>query len=229
MAKAAAATIGYFTVVEDDNTGWTGGLLLLNQAGRPLEFQCTLPVRPTRAHEILFGVTLREHLINQVIGELLLSKCRNDISMLCCDLPESVALGRVCKFPVVFLEDGETKTKQTDPFAELSDDGLEERTSHGRSATHAQPQQNPLSKINTPGIPQRRDPATAPHTPSQTMELSGAKIRFASRDLTRVQEVASKLSDLPDGAEPFERIREAIKEAQSQIARAPANRPASAA
>jgi hypothetical protein len=48
-------------------------------------------------------------------------------------------------------------------------------------------------------------------------------------DTERVQEIVAQLSDLPDAVEPFERIREAIKEAQSQIARVPAARPATAA
>ena len=36
----------------------------------------------------------------------------------------------------------------------------------------------------------------------------------------RVRQLAEKLVDLPDAEEPFDRIREAIKEAHSQIARA---------
>lgn len=40
--ESDARTIGYYTVVEEERTGWTGGLLVLNAAGRPLEFQLSL-------------------------------------------------------------------------------------------------------------------------------------------------------------------------------------------
>ena len=64
-SEDSKATIGYFTVVDDERNGWTGGLLVLDNAGRPIEFQCTLPVRPTRTHEILFGPTLKDHVIGR--------------------------------------------------------------------------------------------------------------------------------------------------------------------
>lgn len=89
---AAEPAVGFYTVEQSEFTGWTGGLLVLNGGGRPLEFQCTLPVRPTRAHEILFGATLRDHLIGEAIGPLLLGRCRNRPLLLCCDQPEALQL-----------------------------------------------------------------------------------------------------------------------------------------
>ena len=91
MANSPAPTIAYYTVVNDDRSSWTGGLLLLNQGGRPLEFHCTLPVRPTRVHEILYGQTLCHHLVGDVIGPLLIEKCRTPISLLCVDRLESLS------------------------------------------------------------------------------------------------------------------------------------------
>ena len=99
------ATLGYFTVVDDDRTGWTGGLLVLDKAGRPIEFQCTLPVRPARTHEILFGPTLRAHLICDVIGKLLLEKCRSPLSLVCCDQPESVSLQTDRDCPIALVRE----------------------------------------------------------------------------------------------------------------------------
>ncbi len=89
---AAEPAIGFYTVEQSEFTGWTGGLLVLNGGGRPLEFQCTLPIRPTRAHEILFGSALRDYLIGEAIGPLLLSRCRNSPAILCCDQPEALPL-----------------------------------------------------------------------------------------------------------------------------------------
>ncbi|MEX2186125.1 MAG: hypothetical protein WD875_04990 [Pirellulales bacterium] len=54
--------------------GLVGGYLLLNAAGRPLEFHCTAPVRPSRAQEILYGPTLQPFLYGEQIGRALLEK-----------------------------------------------------------------------------------------------------------------------------------------------------------
>lgn len=184
-----ATTIGYFTTVQSDRTGWTGGLLVLNGAGRPLEFQCTLPIRPSRAHEILFGTTLHQHLISEVIGPTLLQKCRTPISLLCCAQVEAVSLqenlptrpdasGRVTGPPtiVAFLPDNQDES--SDPA-------------------------------------KRR--ALAGH---QRFTLGSASLWVAGEYLDAAERTATMLSDIIDAWEPFERISEAIREAQSQMARA---------
>lgn len=171
-----AASIGYYTVTNDERTGWTGGMLVLNSGGRPLEFQCTLPVRPKRAHEILYGPTLRDHLIGEVIGPLLIKKCRTPISLLCCNQPEALQLGAVAHCPVVLVVEGAEVDE-----GPITDDML---------------------------------------TGSDVVELAGATLRVPKEHVSVVRELAARFNDLPDGVEPLERIREAIKEAQSQIARA---------
>ena len=180
MSETESPTIAYYTVVEDERTGWTGGLLLLNGGGRPLEFQCTLPVRPTKAHEILFGVTLRDHLIGEVIGPLLVRKCRTPIALLCCDQPESLKIETRTRCPVALVEE-----------AALSDEG-------------------PIDDESILG--------------STRVELAGATLRVPMEQCEQVQKLAAQLIDLPDATEPFDRIREAIREAQSQIARAQATK-----
>ena len=187
MPQTDLPAIAYYTVVEDERTGWTGGLLLLNGGGRPLEFQCTLPVRPTRAHEILFGVTLRDHLIGEVIGPLLVKKCRTPISLLCCDQPEAMKIEASVQCPVALVEEA------------------------------AATEEGPITDDVMVG--------------SARVMLAGSTLRVPLEKAEHVQQLTSKLQDLPDAIEPFERIRDAIKEAQSQIARAQSNRitPAAAA
>ena len=176
MALTDAATIAYYTVVDDDRTGWTGGLLVLSGGGRPIEFQCTLPVRPSRAHEILFGPTLRDHLIGEVIGSLLVKKVRTPISLLCCDQPEALQIEAAVGFPVALVVEA------------------------------AENEEGPISDETMAGF--------------TSVPLVGSTLRVAMEQADQVRAITSKLSDLPDAIEPFERIREAIKEAQSQIARA---------
>jgi hypothetical protein len=176
MTQSCAATIAYYTVVDDERTGWTGGLLLLNSSGRPLEFQCTLPVRPTRAHEILFGPTLRDYLIGDVMAPLLVGKCRAKASLLCCDQPEALRIRSSVRFPVALLVEA----------AEYEEGPITDET-----------------LVNSTAIP-----------------LAGGTLRVDAAQEESVREIVDKLADFPDAVEPFERIRQAIQEAQSQIARA---------
>lgn len=191
MAHSALPTIAYYTVVDDERTGWTGGLLLLNQGGRPLEFQCTLPVRPTKAHEILYGATLREHLIAEVIGPLLTKKCRTPISILCCDQWESLSLRATAGFPVAIVREA-----------------IESNADSAKASA---------------AIPESLADSMT------TVLLAGSRLVVPEHRVESVRELASQLGDLPDAVEPFERIREAIKEAQSQIARSSVPRSSAAA
>ncbi len=67
-------TTGFLAISRIDGLGFCGGYLLLNDAGRPIEFHCTLPVRPERAHEILYGATLQPWLFTELISRPLLGK-----------------------------------------------------------------------------------------------------------------------------------------------------------
>ncbi|WP_372721185.1 hypothetical protein [Novipirellula sp.] len=176
MPDPTNPTIGYFTVVQDDRTGWTGGLLILNRGGRPVEFQCTLPVRPSRAHEILFGTTMRDHLIGEVIGPMLVTKCRTPLSLLCCDQIESLSLNSRGEVPVALVSEA------------------------------AEGDEGPITSDMLTG--------------SSQVTLVNATLHVPLERASAVETLAKHFEDMPDAIEPFERIREAIREAQSQIARA---------
>jgi len=66
--------LGFLTAVEDAERGFVGGLLITNRFGRPLEFQCTAPVKPNRTQEILYGPTLKPYVLCELIGRTLLEK-----------------------------------------------------------------------------------------------------------------------------------------------------------
>lgn len=192
-----AATIGYFTTVESERTGWTGGLLVLNSAGRPLEFQCTLPIRPTRSHEILFGSTLREHLIAEVIGPTLLQKCRTPISLLCCQQIEALALQ-------------ENLSANTNRLTGTTGSSL--------------PTVVGLVEDLVGGLVGESDGPSATNSlrGHESLEIANASILVAMEQVEAARQAIAKLSDLMDTTEPFERIIEAIREAQSQLAKSQA-------
>ncbi len=72
--KTDPLRLGFMETMEVEGRGHIGGLLITNQNGRPLEFQCTTPVKPNRTQEILFGDTLRPWLLGELIGCTLLDR-----------------------------------------------------------------------------------------------------------------------------------------------------------
>jgi hypothetical protein len=66
--------LGFLTAVEDPERGMVGGLLVTNRFGRPLEFQCTTPVKANRTQQILFGPQLRPYVLTELIGKTLVEK-----------------------------------------------------------------------------------------------------------------------------------------------------------
>ena len=77
-----------------------GGYLLLNTNGRPLEFHCTLPLRPTRTQEVLYGPSLRPYLIGDLIGRAVVGKSRLKAATIITDQSDAIELASSIKIPV---------------------------------------------------------------------------------------------------------------------------------
>lgn len=78
MSTASASTeslrLGFLTALHLENRGYVAGLLVTNKYGRPLEFQCTAPVRPNRTQELLYGPTLVPFLLGELLSKTLLDR-----------------------------------------------------------------------------------------------------------------------------------------------------------
>lgn len=66
--------LGFLTAIELPDKGYVGGLLVTTHHGRPLEFQCTLPVKANSTQEILYGPTLGDFLLGELIAGALVEK-----------------------------------------------------------------------------------------------------------------------------------------------------------
>ncbi|MHB8902385.1 MAG: hypothetical protein ACYC6Y_26800, partial [Thermoguttaceae bacterium] len=95
--------LGFVTVVEDRKHGLFGGYLILNRAGRPLEFHCTAPIRPNRAQEILYGPTLRPYLYGEQIGRTLLEQGKQSPELVLTDCEPMLAVGEFTPLPVILV------------------------------------------------------------------------------------------------------------------------------
>ena len=100
-----SAAFGYLLVVEDELHGYTGGLLVVCDRGRPLEFHCTEPVQPSRAQQILFGPTLRDFVCGEQIGGVLVSKCKLPLAVLLVLDEPTAGAGRAAGIETIVLND----------------------------------------------------------------------------------------------------------------------------
>lgn len=104
MAQTAPkAQLGFLGVVNVTGTGFVGGLLVTNQLGRPLEFQCTTPVRPNRTQEILYGPTLATFVCAELIGKTLFDRLQVKPQLIVSDQSEILSLRSIISIPVALV------------------------------------------------------------------------------------------------------------------------------
>ncbi|MEZ6045382.1 MAG: hypothetical protein R3C11_07315 [Planctomycetaceae bacterium] len=98
--------LGFLSAIEVKDRGYVGGLLVTNHFGRPLEFQCTAPVRPNHTQEVLFGPTLVPYLYNELIGKTLLEKAGVKPDLVLTEDERVLGLREFVNLPVGFLHEG---------------------------------------------------------------------------------------------------------------------------
>ena len=105
-------TLGFLTVLTEA-TGYLGGYLVTNAWGRPLEFRLTTSVQPNRVQEILYGATLSEYVLADLIGKTLIEKTATQPSLIVADTAAVLALRSRIDVPVIALPND----KKTHPDA----------------------------------------------------------------------------------------------------------------
>src|SRR4051812_28420748 len=103
LGDSNPATLGFLTVLEHEQQGLVGGYLILNSAGRPLEFHCTVPVKPNRAQQILFGPTLQSYLYGEQIGQTLVAKGAVEPLAVCTDVEQVLSVRDFVSLPVALV------------------------------------------------------------------------------------------------------------------------------
>ncbi|QDV53431.1 hypothetical protein [Gimesia fumaroli] len=97
--------LGFLTTIECPDGALIGGLLVTNHFGRPLEFQCTTPVKPNRTQEVLYGPTLVPFLLGEVIGRTLVEKMNVKPNLVLVEQEQALELQNHISIPVAFLSD----------------------------------------------------------------------------------------------------------------------------
>jgi len=95
---------GFVTVRLHPEHGYFGGLLVLNALARPMEFHCTLPVKPSRAQSILYGPTLHDFVCGEQIARALLSKAKSAPAAVFTDTSPVLSVRHFLSVPIGWLE-----------------------------------------------------------------------------------------------------------------------------
>ena len=103
-ANPRAFRIGFLAALETDDSAFVAGLLVTNRYGRPLEFQCTSPVRPTHAQQLLYGDTLRPFLLGELMGRALLDRLGSPPDLLVTDNDDILDLRHHIAIPMARVE-----------------------------------------------------------------------------------------------------------------------------
>ena len=187
-SEKTVPTLGFLTVVEHPQGGLFGGLLVLNLAGRPLEFHCTAPVKANRAQEILYGPTLKPYLYGEQIGGALLAKLKTPTLAVCTDSEHVLALRDQTETPVMLVQNAVPQLVGAEVSAET-----------------------PSYRLDPP-----QAEASSPHV--RAFKLGPFEVAVGTQhqaDEAALAMIWQERSIDLDLCEPFTRIREAIEEAHS--------------
>ncbi|MDG2359572.1 MAG: hypothetical protein P8M20_07965, partial [Planctomycetaceae bacterium] len=106
--------LGFMTAVEIGDRSFVGGLLVTDRFGRPLEFQCTTPVKPNRTQELLYGPTLVPFILGDLLGKALLDRVSVKPLLVMTSRIEMLQLRTKVDVPIIYDEaSSETDSKTT--------------------------------------------------------------------------------------------------------------------
>lgn len=113
--------LGFMTAVEFGDRNFVGGLLVTDRFGRPLEFQCTTPVKPNRTQELLYGPTLVPFILGDLLGKALFDRVSVKPTLILTSRVEMLELRSVIDAPVIY-DEASSETKSNSADALRSDD-----------------------------------------------------------------------------------------------------------
>ncbi len=178
-------TFGYLSVINSVEHGYFGGYLIVGPLGRPLEFHCTAPVRPSRAQQILYGPTLEPFLLGEQIAGAMLDAAKLKPSLILTNCEATFHARSRISSPMVLLCGDAAQSGDSNDATRASTSLV--ATSTASSGPHESFTIEAFEFVLPIGFESDRDEATRLLT-----------------DLVRQIDLA----------EPFGRIEEAIREAQ---------------
>jgi len=190
-APMSSPSIGFLTVTRDSEQALYGGFLILNSLGRPLEFHCTAPVRPSRAQQILYGPALDPYLFGERIGQTLITAARRQPALVVTDRTPVMAARPQVACPLVLLD------------------------TRGETASAVEPDVPSARRFHRFDTPHAASPPCWVRL--ERFQVDGYRLAVATdhaEDRPAIEPPWHQFANQLDLYEPFERIRQAIQEAR---------------
>lgn len=92
-----------FLTIQHDQQGYSGGYLVTNSWGRPLEFRLTTPIQPNKVQQVLYGPTLKPYICSELLGKTLVEKAGTPVSLVITDSDAALDLRLHQEQPVAWL------------------------------------------------------------------------------------------------------------------------------
>jgi hypothetical protein len=210
--------LGFLTAIELPDRGFVGGLLVTNHFGRPLEFQCTLPVRPNATQVMLYGPTLEPFLLGELIGATLLEKSGIKPQLVLTDREQILSVRDHCDSPVVFVPADKRSRRAASPAAAEAGSGegapgeaavAQASSAEIASALHGGALVGEVANSGR-GVDEQ-----SPVDRTGTIKLGRQHVRVHAAhpaDREKVSTEAHQVAADVDLHEPFDRVREALQE-----------------
>ncbi|NOX56357.1 MAG: hypothetical protein GXP27_18315 [Planctomycetes bacterium] len=215
-ANGSELRLGFLTAIELPDKGFVAGLLVTNRFSRPLEFQCTTPVKPNRTQELLYGPTLRPFLLGELLSRPLIEKVGIKPDLIVTDRPEMLNLRQHVRVPVVHVEaepaahaitrtDATANGDRTSAVPVPDDTGA---TEGGADSTGSQ------RLVPADSISATRNPE------SSTFSIGSCRLRVDPahhEDHETLEQFRPNLPRQLDLREPIQRVQEALREATAAM------------
>ena len=210
--------LGFLTVIDQLSSGLTGGYLVLNRAGRPLEFHCTMPLLPDKIQHILYGNTLQPFLYGERIAQTLIQRSKLPVLSILTNHAAVLTVQSLVSIPIVYVFAEPTKPETDDtsalpPYREISEELNESLKGFGIDSAHFRARVTSASE--KPQIP---------HVPGfdtgnwREIQVGNRLIAVLQRETVVWEEFVAEIKESArtiDLLEPFARIRLALDEAKN--------------
>ncbi len=104
------AILAYLMIYKDREENYTGGVLITDGYGIPLEFKYSEPIKPTNLQKILYGKSIEKFITVDIISKkLLLSVQEKPRFVLINDLS---LINSVSKYPLVYIYSASKETQE---------------------------------------------------------------------------------------------------------------------
>ena len=220
-ANGSELRLGFLTAIELPEKGFVAGLLVTNRFSRPLEFQCTTPVKPNRTQELLYGPTLRPFILGELLSRPLIEKVSVKPDLIVTDRPEMLNLREHVRVPVVQIDSTESHAPSALPTASGPDAGAADvpaPPSGVPGSVRDASAGGPLADGPCDGETALKAAASERTDPP----LSAGRYRLRvdpahPQDREALERFRPSLPEQLDLREPIQRVREALREASAAM------------